>query len=108
MLQNLLTRARKLRKDEGGFTLIELLLVIVILGVLAGIVVFSVKGLQDRGNTAACKSDVATTETAVEAFYAKTGAYPATLGDLTGGTSQFLRSAPTYVKAADYTALTGA
>ena len=33
---------RNLRKDEGGFTLIELLIVIVVLGVLAGIVVFGV------------------------------------------------------------------
>ena len=33
---------RQVRKDEGGFTLIELLIVIVVLGVLAGIVVFGV------------------------------------------------------------------
>jgi type II secretion system protein G len=86
MLQNTLARARQARKNEGGFTLIELLIVIVILGVLAGIVVFSVRGIQDRGDTAACKANVATVETAVEAYYAKHGSYPTKADDLTGVT----------------------
>ena len=45
---------RNLRKDEGGFTLIELLIVIVVLGILAGIVVFGV-GTFRRTPTAAAK-----------------------------------------------------
>ena len=45
MLQNMLTRARQARQDQGGFTLIELLIVITVLGVLAGIVVFGVADL---------------------------------------------------------------
>ena len=84
MLHNHIEALRKARKGEGGFTLIELLLVIVILGVLAGIVVFSVRGIQDRGETAACKTEVKTVETAVEAYYAKYDAYPAGLDDLNG------------------------
>ena len=67
--------AAKRGKDEG-FTLIELLVVIVILGVLAAVVVFSVGGLTDRGAAAACKSDVKTVEIAVEAYRAKLGLYP--------------------------------
>jgi general secretion pathway protein G len=67
----MLERIREARRnDEDGFTLIELLIVIVILGVLAGIVVFSVQGIQDRGQTASCKADVATVQTAEEAYYA--------------------------------------
>ena len=50
-------RLRAARQDESGFTLIELLIVIVILGVLAGVVVFAVSGITDRGVTAACKAD---------------------------------------------------
>jgi general secretion pathway protein G len=76
-------RIRKAMKEtkERGFTLIELLIVIVILGVLAGIVVFSVAGITDRGKTSACKADVATVTTAVEAYYAAqttNPSYPAT------------------------------
>ena len=78
----MLERLRKARQDESGFTLIELLIVIVILGVLAGIVVFAVNGITDKGNTAACKSDAKTYEVASEAFYAKNttsgGGYAAT------------------------------
>jgi general secretion pathway protein G len=65
---------------EQGFTLIELLVVIVILGVLAAVVVFAVNGITDRGHSSACKSEVATINTAVQAYYAKkepNPAYPA-------------------------------
>jgi prepilin-type N-terminal cleavage/methylation domain-containing protein len=86
------------RKNESGFTLIELLIVIVILGVLSGIVVFAVSGIQDRGNAAACKTDKKTVLVAVEAYYAKNGVYPAA-GDagwlqLTVGVDQLLRDKP--------------
>ena len=50
----------KRREDnEGGFTLIELLLVIIILGILAAVVVFSVRGVSDRGQSSACKTGTA-------------------------------------------------
>ena len=64
---------------EQGFTLIELLVVIAILGILAAVVVFSVGGIVDRGNSSACKSEVATVNTAIQAFQAQsaTQAYPA-------------------------------
>ena len=67
-----------------GFTLIELLVVIVILGILAAVVVFAVSGIQDRGQTSACKTDKRTMLTAIEAWNAspRSGdtltAYPAT------------------------------
>jgi len=92
------TRRIHPRKDQSGFTLIELLIVIVILGVLSGIVVFAVGGIQDRGNAAACKTDKKTVQVAVEAFYAKNGTYPPA-GDagwlaLTVGVDQLLRDRP--------------
>lgn len=73
----MLQRLRAARKNQNGFTLTELLIVIVILGVLAGIVVFAVAGITERGTTAACQADVRTVQTAVEAFKAETGLYPA-------------------------------
>jgi general secretion pathway protein G len=93
-------RIREIRKNDKGFTLIELLIVIIILGVLAGIVVFAVGAFNDRGVNAACKSDKKIVEVAAEAFKAKsaTKSYPAGADDaarinalVTGG---FLREAP--------------
>jgi prepilin-type N-terminal cleavage/methylation domain-containing protein len=79
-------------REEAGFTLIELLIVIVILGILAGVVVFSVGGITDRGNVAACKTDLSTVTVGVEAYRAKLGNYPPNLDpSLTTGANQFLR-----------------
>lgn len=82
----MLARIRAARKNESGFTLIELLIVIVILGVLAGIVVFSVSGISNRGDAAACKANVKTVQVAQEAYYAKSEttppAYAASVSDL--------------------------
>jgi prepilin-type N-terminal cleavage/methylation domain-containing protein len=71
-----LQRLRVARKNESGFTLIELLIVIVILGVLAGIVVFAVGAFNDRGEKAACEAERKSVEVAVEAYRAKFSAYP--------------------------------
>jgi prepilin-type N-terminal cleavage/methylation domain-containing protein len=75
--ERLQQRIHAAREREGGFTLIELLIVIVILGVLAGIVVFSVNFIQDRGIATACKTDVRNVQTAVESYKAATNGYPA-------------------------------
>ena len=82
-------KARRQAAGEGGFTLIELLVVIAILGILAGIVVFSVAGISDKGQGSACKIDKRTLATAEEANFAQKGAY-ATEADLV--TNGFLSS----------------
>lgn len=65
-----------------GFTLIELLVVIVILGVLAAVVVFSVRGVTNDSEENACLQEKRTLETAVEAYYAKEGSFPNSNGNL--------------------------
>ena len=79
-----LDRLSAARRDQRGFTLIELLIVIIILGVLAAIVVFSVRGITNTGDEAACKANEKTAQTALEAYYANddTGSYPASLSAL--------------------------
>lgn len=95
--KNMLQRIRDLKQQEGGFTLIELLIVIVILGILAAIVVFSVAGISDRGTKAACQADKKSVEVATEAFYAKNAAYPANVTALTVAPDIFLHSVPSTV-----------
>ena len=99
-----LLSARNARRNEAGFTLIELLIVIVILGVLAAIVVFSVRGITDRGDKSACQANLSTAQTAVEAYYAKnTFKYPTKIDDLV---PNYLKTAPTAAITWDATAAT--
>jgi prepilin-type N-terminal cleavage/methylation domain-containing protein len=56
---------------EQGFTLVELLIVIVILGILAGIVVFAVGNLTNNAGANACKTEADTFATAYQAYRAQ-------------------------------------
>lgn len=88
----MLEQIRAARENESGFTLIELLIVIVILGVLAGIVVFAVSAFNNDGVAAACESDAKNVEVASEAYYAKTGGWAADIPALV--TANYLKQAP--------------
>jgi general secretion pathway protein G len=68
----MIQRLNEKREQDGGFTLIELLVVIVIIGILAGVVVFAVGGIADKGEDSAKESDKRSLQTAEEAFYANT------------------------------------
>jgi prepilin-type N-terminal cleavage/methylation domain-containing protein len=58
------------RDRDQGFTLIELLIVIVILGILATIVVFAVRGAHGKSQDATCATEAKILETAGEAYFA--------------------------------------
>jgi prepilin-type N-terminal cleavage/methylation domain-containing protein len=60
-------------KQDKGFTLVELLIVIVILGILATVTVFAVRGITDQGQVSACSADQKTLETAAETWFAQYG-----------------------------------
>jgi prepilin-type N-terminal cleavage/methylation domain-containing protein len=85
-------RVRAGSGTDQGFTLVELLIVIVVLGILAGIVVFGVGRFRQDATTAACKADVATVSVAADAYGASTGNYPANLDVLVTG--NYLKAAP--------------
>ena len=94
----MITKLRAVSAEESGFTLVELLIVISILGILAGIVVFSVAGITDDGTVAACKTEKAILSAAQEAYYAKDAApknYAANVAALQGA-GLLGADAPTY------------
>ena len=72
-------------KQDKGFTLVELLIVIVILGILATVTVFAVRGITDRGQENACAVDQRTLSTSIEAFYAQEQRDPIDQSELTTG-----------------------
>lgn len=63
----------RLKRKAVHEMLIEMLIVIVILGILATVVVMSVRGITDRGEDASCDADVRTLASAAEAYFAKHG-----------------------------------
>jgi prepilin-type N-terminal cleavage/methylation domain-containing protein len=71
-------------ESEAGFTLIELLIVIVVLGILAAVVVFSLGSVTGNAAKAACQTDVASVNTAEAAYNAQAGTYTALKAQLTG------------------------
>lgn len=92
----MLQKLRAAKAEESGFTLVELLIVIAILGVLAGVVVFSVAGVQDNSQTSACSTEASTVRAAEEAYYVKNKAYTNGAGLASAG---LLSKEPTLVTA---------
>ena len=90
----LINASRRRRRGQGGFTLIELLVVIAVLAILAGIVIFNVTGVANRGSTAACQTDLKTIQTASDAYKNDNGSYPASVATLVPA---YLHTAPTDV-----------
>ena len=71
------------KNQDKGFTLVELLIVIVILGILATVTVFAVRGITDQGEKNACKVELRTVQTAIDSYYAQNGqTNPSAMSDL--------------------------
>jgi len=80
--------------SEEGFSLLELLVVIVVLGILAAVVVFSLGGVAASAAVSSCKADVNAVENAVQAYEVQNqGAIP-TASSLTSGANSELQSFP--------------
>ena len=90
---------QRFRAHEDGFTLVELLVVIAILGVLAGIAVFTLSGSTTKAKSAACKTDVATVESAAAAYNAENGAFPTAAQIVSGGYMKAVPADVTYTQA---------
>jgi general secretion pathway protein G len=64
------------KQKRHGFTLIELLLVLVILGVLAGIVLPRFSGTTGRARETAAQTQISTFKTALSAYEVDMGSFP--------------------------------
>jgi prepilin-type N-terminal cleavage/methylation domain-containing protein len=89
--------ARRRARQEEGFTLIELLVVIAVLATLAGIVIFNVTEVTNRGSTAACQTDLKSVQTAAIAYYTEHGETYPTAGGTVPGSVILADLVPTYL-----------
>jgi general secretion pathway protein G len=65
-----------LNRKQQGFTIVELLIVIVVIGILAGLVITTFNGIQQKGRDTERQTDIKAIYGQVEAYYAQNGYYP--------------------------------
>ncbi|PIZ01071.1 hypothetical protein COY62_00365 [bacterium (Candidatus Howlettbacteria) CG_4_10_14_0_8_um_filter_40_9] len=91
-------------KNQKGFTLIELLIVIVIIGILAGIVIgLTGASARKKASDAQAKADMHELQNALEQSFVDNGVYPT---DLASIGSQYLAT-PKVAPVGDYVYVTG-
>jgi general secretion pathway protein G len=64
------------RQAQEGFTLIEIMVVIAIIGLLATLVVQSLRGATDKAKRTKAMADIAELKTALDRYYIDNGSYP--------------------------------
>jgi prepilin-type N-terminal cleavage/methylation domain-containing protein len=69
--------------NARGFTIVELLIVIVVIGILAGLVFVQFNNVQGKARDSERKADIRLIESKLAEFRSDTGGYPAALADLT-------------------------
>ena len=89
----------KSRQKQRGFTIVELLIVIVVIGVLAGITIVAYSGIKSRALNSQAQGNVQSVLNVAEAYNADSGAYPSTAAQfIAGSTSTHLPTGVTLVK----------
>ncbi len=79
---------------ERGFSLIEVMIVVVIIGLLAGIVTFATREYLERAKRQRARADIAQLVTAVDSFYLDKGRYPDNQEGLKALVPGFIKSLP--------------
>ncbi len=81
-------------KKEKGFTLIELLIVVVIIGIVAGIAIPRFLGARTTARVTRAFADMRAIADGLEMYFTAENVYPATLGALSTSTPAYLTSVP--------------
>ena len=74
-----------LKQRTSGFTIVELLIVIVIIGILAGLVITTFVGIQQRARNSERQTDINSVASQLEGYFASHSSYP-NLNDLNSET----------------------
>lgn len=61
----------RVSSPDRGFSLVEILITIVIIGILATVTVFAVRGITDRGQEASCVAEARTVSQAADVYLAQ-------------------------------------
>ena len=78
-----MNKAMKKFRKAKGFTLVELLIVIIIIGILAGMMMLSTGSATDKAEATKIVSNLRNMKAAVVMYYADNGAWPAVDMDFT-------------------------
>lgn len=83
---------RETRNSYRAFSLVEIMIVIVIIGLLAGVVTVNVRSYLTKAKQNVARQDIAVIVSSLDQFWAETGRYPSNeegLGVLTQSTGNF-------------------
>jgi general secretion pathway protein G len=72
----------QLRRFKRGFTLLEMMLVVVIIGVLMSVAVYSFAGRSDQAKRAATQLSMKTIGSSIKQYYGEKSVYPSRIEDL--------------------------
>lgn len=75
-------RSHTANRKRRGFTLIELMVVLLIIGLLAGLIGLEVLNRVDEARVTTARSDISNLEKGVQLFYTDNGSLPESLEDL--------------------------
>lgn len=71
----------KIKTNQNGFTIVELLIVIIIIGILAGLIVTTFTDFRQKERNKERQKDVKSLQVGIEGYFNQNGKYP-TLTDL--------------------------
>ncbi|MEN7972787.1 MAG: type II secretion system protein GspG [Verrucomicrobiota bacterium] len=73
---------KRINRRRSGFTLIEILLVVVIIGILAGIGIPAISGKSEKAKIAQAKANITAVSSALAIYEMNNGTYPSGLDGL--------------------------
>ena len=79
---------KKMNRRKAGFTLIEILLVVVIIGILAGIGIPALTGRSEQAKIAQGEANIKAVESALAIYEMNNGSYPSSLDGLLDSSKQ--------------------